>query len=166
MPARRIQIEDIHVPSDAEDIPNGYPALIWTTNEWDLQITIYAPILPSPRARVTSRGTFLPSDYRKHCVKLGATMAYARGVYESSQGKWNPDARMQLCLSFCSPKKPGDNDNMEKTIMDAGQLQKKEPPGAELWTNDRQIDDLRSKWKDSGDPQWWLTQIRIKMERP
>ena len=72
---RKIASEDLHVPSFAHEVPKGYPVSVVPTFGWDLVAHIYAPMVPSPRPRVTTRGTFMPTDYKKHCTKLGASLA-------------------------------------------------------------------------------------------
>jgi Holliday junction resolvase RusA-like endonuclease len=58
---------------------------------------------------------------------------------------------------------PGDLDNLAKTIMDAGQLHRGEDPGAELWTNDKQIQSLAVSWKASVEPTFYLTMLHVKV---
>jgi Holliday junction resolvase RusA-like endonuclease len=71
------------------------------------------------------------------------------------------DKVMKLDLSFWSPKMPGDLDNLAKTIMDAGQLHRGEESGAELWTNDKQIQSLAVSWKPSEEPNFYVTMAYI-----
>jgi len=164
----RIKVEDVHVPTCAHEVPGGYPVHAWDSGEWPLVVHIYSPILASPRPRVTSRGTFMPSDYRQHCDKLAASMAYARGLYESGAwgegGPWDSRTPMVLDLAFWSPRLVGDLDNLAKTVMDAGQLHRGELPGAELWANDRQIVSLTVAWCPTQEHEdgWTQTVVRVR----
>jgi uracil-DNA glycosylase family 4 len=92
-------------------------------------------MVPSPRPRVTGRGTFMPTTYRRHCAKLAASLAYARGLLEAGHFReaspWQSAGPMRLDLAFWAPKQSGDLDNAAKTVMDAGQLHRGEAPGAE-----------------------------------
>ena len=81
--AKKPALEDIDVADIAHEVPKGYPVYATSDAQWEMQVHIWAPIMASPRPRVTSKGTFMPSDYRKHCNMLGASMAYARGLVES-----------------------------------------------------------------------------------
>ena len=156
------------MPTCAHEVPGGYPVHAWDSGEWPLVVHVYAPIVASPRPRVTSRGTFMPSDYRKHCERLGASLAYARGLYETGEwgegGPWDTRALLTLDLAFWAPRLPGDLDNLAKTIMDAGQLHRGELPGAELWENDRQIVDLRCAWCPTQEHEdgWTQTVLRVR----
>ena len=164
---KRIAAEDVHVPEYAHEVPGGYPVHVLDAHPWDLILHVYAPILASPRPRVTSRGTFMPSDYRKHCERMAATLAYARGLYECGHlgelGTWHSGSPMRLDVAFWSPTQVGDLDNLAKTIMDAGQLHRGEEPGAELWRNDRQIRSLTVEWIPTDEAEWTQTVIRIKV---
>lgn len=164
---KRIAAEDVHVPEYAHEVPGGYPVHVLDAHPWDLILHVYAPILASPRPRVTSRGTFMPSDYRKHCDRMAATLAYARGLYECGHlgelGTWHSGSPMRLDVAFWSPTQVGDLDNLAKTIMDAGQLHRGEEPGAELWRNDRQIQSLTVDWVPTDEPEWCQTVIRIQV---
>lgn len=163
---RRILAEDIHVPSFAHDVPGGYPVQVETSPGlgWDMVIHVFGPHMSSPRPRVTSRGTFMPQDYRKHCERLGASLAYARGLVEADGLRWRSDAPMRLDLAFWGERQCGDIDNLSKTVMDAGQLHRGEKPGAELWANDRQIRSLSVDWIDvEDDAAWCQLVIRVRM---
>ena len=163
---RRILAEDIHVPSFAHDVPGGYPVQVETSPGlgWDMVIHVFGPHMSSPRPRVTSRGTFMPADYRKHCERLGASLAYARGLVEADGLRWRSDAPMRLDLAFWGERQCGDLDNLAKTVMDAGQLHRGEKPGAELWANDRQIRSLSVDWIDvEDDAAWCQLVIRVRM---
>lgn len=166
---KRLSADAVHVPDYAHEVPGGYSVHVLDAHPWDLILHVYAPILSSPRPRVTSRGTFMPSDYRKHMGRLSATMAYARGLYESGHlgelGPWASGEAMRLDLAFWSPTQVGDLDNLAKTIMDAGQLHRGEEPGAELWRNDRQIRGLVVDWVPTDEPEWHQTVIRIQVIR-
>jgi len=169
MTRRRIAAEDIHVPSFAHDVPHGYPVQVQTSPGlgWDLVVYVFAPHMPSPRARVTSRGTFMPSDYRKHCERLGASLAYARGLYEAEGKVWRSGAPMRLDLALWGETQNGDLDNLAKTVMDAAQLHRGEEPGAELWQNDRQIRSLSVDWIDvEDDAAWCQLVLRVRMLPP
>lgn len=164
--SRRILAEDIHVPSFAHDVPGGYPVQVQTSPGlgWDMVVHVFGPHMSSPRPRVTSRGTFMPSDYRKHCERLGASLAYARGLVEADGLRWRADAPMRLDLAFWGEKQIGDLDNLAKTVMDAGQLHRGEKPGAELWANDRQIRSLSIDWIDvEDDAAWCQLVVRVRM---
>jgi len=164
---KRIAAEDVHVPEYAHEVPRGYPVHVLDAHPWDLILHVYAPILASPRPRVTSRGTFMPSDYRKHCERMAATLAYARGLYECGHlgelGTWPSGDALKLDVAFWCPTQVGDLDNLAKTIMDAGQLHRGEEPGAELWRNDRQIRSLTVEWVPTDEAEWTQTVIRIKV---
>ena len=69
---------------------------------------------------------------------------------------------MEIDLAFWAARKPGDLDNLEKTILDAGQLHRGEAPGAELWSNDAQIVKLASEWIPTDEPEWHQTVIRVR----
>lgn len=153
---------DVHVPAYAVEVPGGYPLHVLENTGWDLTAHIYVPAMPSPRPRVTSRGTFMPHDYRQHCDRLACSLAYARGVLESHGRDWNPNAPMRLDLAFWAPKQTGDLDNLAKTVMDAGQLHRGEEPGAELWTNDRQIRSLVVDWIPTDEPEWHQLVVRVR----
>lgn len=160
---KRITQDDINVPEYATEVTGGYPVRVFV-NElgWRMTAHIFAPVMASPRPRVTKFGTFMPTDYKKHCLKLGASMAYARGVFEAETcSKWDATAQMSVDLAFWSPKMPGDIDNLAKTVLDAGQLAKGEPTGAELWANDRQITRLCADWLPVEDDFDWQTVVRI-----
>lgn len=161
--AKRFDAEDIDVPTYADEVAGGYPTAAFVDEVGALRIHVYAPVMASPRPRVTARGTFMPSDYRKHCDKLSCSLAHARGVYEGHLVSWPAGSVMSLDLSFCCPKMPGDLDNLAKTIMDAGQLHRGEDPGAELWTNDKQIQSLAISWKASVEPSFYLTMLNVKV---
>lgn len=162
MATRRIKAEEIDVPSYAHDVPGGYPVYMTESIGWDMVIHVFAPHMPSPRPRVTSRGTFMPTDYRKHCERLAASLAYARGLYETTKRPWASDGRMRLDLAFWGERMAGDLDNLAKTVMDAGQLHRGEEPGAELWANDRQIRALSVDWIDvEDDAQWSQLVVRV-----
>lgn len=161
--AKRFDAEDIDVPTYADEVAGGYPTAAFVDEVGALRIHVYAPVMASPRPRVTTRGTFMPSDYRKHCDKLSCSLAHARGVYEGHLVSWPAGSVMSLDLSFCCPKMPGDLDNLAKTIMDAGQLHRGEDPGAELWTNDKQIQSLAISWKASVEPSFYLTMLNVKV---
>jgi hypothetical protein len=103
----------------------------------------------------------MPSDYRAHVQRLAATLAYARGIVETASGPWPADSRFAVDLAFWGAAQTGDLDNLAKTIMDAGQLHRGEPSGAELWTNDRQIMSLAADWIEADD-EWTQTVIRVK----
>jgi len=166
MTRRRITADEIHVPSFAHDVPGGYPVQVQTSPGlgWDLVVAVFGPHMASPRPRVTSRGTFMPSEYRKHCERLGASLAYARGLAEADGLRWRSDAPMRLDLAFWGEKQAGDLDNLEKTVMDAGQLHRGETPGAELWVNDRQIRSLSADWIDvEDDAAWCQLVVRVRM---
>lgn len=166
MSRRRIAAEDIHVPSFAHDVPGGYPVQVQTSPGlgWDMVVHIFGPHMSSPRPRVTSRGTFMPTEYRKHCERLGASLAYARGLVEADGLRWRADAPMRLDLAFWGERQLGDLDNLAKTVMDAGQLHRGEKPGAELWTNDRQIRSLCVDWIDvEDDAAWSQLVVRVRM---
>jgi Holliday junction resolvase RusA-like endonuclease len=160
---KRVAQEDINIPEAAHEVDGGYPVhVFYGEANWDLTVHIYGPIISSPRPRVTRFGAFMPADYKKHCAKLGSSMAYARGIYETSYKEWKADSAMWVDLAFWSPKMPGDLDNLIKTVLDAGQLSKGEPPGAELWTNDRQVIRLQADWIDVTDDFDWQTVVRVK----
>lgn len=165
---KKITADEINVPKYAHDVPGGYPVHVFDQVPWAMIVHVYGPIMASPRPRVTSRGTFMPHDYRKHCDKLGASLAYARGLYENGNGTgvlpdpWPASAPLMLDIAFWAVRQPGDLDNLAKTVMDAGQLHRGEPSGAELWTNDRQIRNLSVAWVDCEDPEWTQTVIRIR----
>lgn len=161
--AKRFDAEDIDVPTYADEVAGGYPTAAFVDEIGAMRIHVYAPVMASPRPRVTTRGTFMPSDYRKHCDKLSCSLAHARGVYEGHLVSWPAGSVMSLDLSFCCPKMPGDLDNLAKTIMDAGQLHRGEDPGAELWTNDKQIQSLAISWKASVEPSFYLTMLNVKV---
>jgi len=178
MAKRRLKAEDVDVPTTAHDVPCGYPCELHSFDAVikNVHFDIYAPIMPSPRPRVTSRGTFMPSDYRTHVKKLGVTMGYIRGLLDA-QGGWDPGRHFNVSLFFQATTAPrGDLDNLAKTILDAGQLHRGEPSGAELWTNDSQIDALlifRSKpWGlmmfaplvEEVPPNWSVTRIHVTSE--
>lgn len=166
MTRRRIAADEIHVPSFAHDVPGGYPVQVETSPGlgWDMVVHIFGPHMSSPRPRVTSRGTFMPQDYRKHCERLGASLAYARGLVEADGLRWRSDAPMRLDLAFWGERQCGDLDNLSKTVMDAGQLHRGEEPGAELWANDRQIRSLSVDWIDvEDDAAWSQLVVRVRM---
>ena len=162
---KRLDPADINVPEMAHDVPKGYPVEFWEQHRFDFVAHVFGPVMSSPRPRVTSRGTFMPADYRKHCDKLSASLAYCRGLYEAKHGSWACDSKMTLDLAFWCPKMPGDIDNLSKTVMDAGQLKKSEPPGAQLWTNDRQIVALSAEWIPVEDDFDWQTVVRIRLQK-
>jgi Holliday junction resolvase RusA-like endonuclease len=166
---RKIASEDLHVPSFAHEVPKGYPVSVVPTFGWDLVAHIYAPMVPSPRPRVTTRGTFMPTDYKKHCTKLGASLAYARGIVEATANAygnclvWQSGKPFKLQLSFWSSKQRGDLDNCAKTVMDSAQLHRGEPGGAELWKNDSQIHSLLVEWLPTeGDDNWEQIIVSVK----
>jgi Holliday junction resolvase RusA-like endonuclease len=158
---RRVKAEDVNVPATAHEVPGGYPVHVFEARDWHLVAHVYAPAMPSPRPRVTSRGTFMPSDYRAHVERLSASLAYARGIIEAQRGPWPADARFTLDLAFWGATQTGDLDNLAKTIMDAGQLHRGEPSGAELWVNDRQITSLVADWIEAED-EWTQTVVRVR----
>ena len=165
---KRITEEDINIPKEADEVPGGFSVLVdprprLSEEPHDLLVSVYAPHMASPRPRVTTRGTFMPSDYRKYCDKLSCSLAHARGVYEGAHGKWSSDSNMKLDIMVYAHKKRGDLDNIAKTIMDAGQLHRGEPEGAELWKNDSQIVELRVRWYplDADEVHWEYTDIAI-----
>lgn len=164
MAKKRLKAEDVDVPTTADDVPGGYSCELHSFNPeiGHLQCSIYAPIMPSPRPRVTSRGTFMPSDYRTHVKKLSVTMGYLRGMLEA-RGGWNPGRKFTVSLFFEAFEPPtGDLDNLAKTILDAGQLHRGEPSGAELWTNDSQIDGLMVfRCRGAGTEQWSETRVVV-----
>ena len=164
MAKKRLKAEDVDVPSTADDVPGGYACELHSFNAeiGHIQCSIYAPIMPSPRPRVTSRGTFMPSDYRTHIKKLSVTMGYLRGMLEA-RGGWNPGRRFNVSLFFEASDAPkGDLDNLAKTILDAGQLHRGEPSGAELWTNDSQIDGLMVfRCRGTGVETWSETRLVV-----
>lgn len=163
MAKRRVTVEDLDVPDFAHEVDGGYATAVWVDGDEEMQIHVYAPILPSPRPRVTSRGTFMPGDYRKHCEKVAASLSFARGWYETKAGKpWPSDKKMGVKMTFFSPSPSGDCDNLAKTIMDAGQLHRGEEPGAELWKNDSQIWALSVSKLPSDEDQFYLTMLRVK----
>jgi Holliday junction resolvase RusA-like endonuclease len=163
---KRIEPEDVTVPTYAHDVPGGYPTHAWEQIDWPLVIHVYAPIMPSPRPRVTRRGTFMPTEYRQHCDRLAASLAYARGLLEGGAfgtcETWDASRPMEIDLAFWAARKPGDLDNLEKTVLDAGQLHRGEAPGAELWANDSQIIKLASEWIPTDEPEWHQTVIRVR----
>jgi Holliday junction resolvase RusA-like endonuclease len=164
MAKKRIAIEDLDVPDFAHDVKGGYATATFIDGDGDMQVHVYAPIMPSPRPRVTTRGTFMPSDYRKHCDMLGCSFSYARGWYETMhEKKWPADKRMSVSMTFFSPNPSGDCDNLAKTILDAGQLHRGDEPGVELWTNDSQVFELRVSKLNSGEPNYYLTMLRIRV---
>lgn len=162
----RIDPDQVSVPNYAHNVPGGYPVHAWEQIDWPLVIHVYAPIMPSPRPRVTSRGTFMPMDYRRHCDRLAASLAYARGLLEGGHfgtcETWDASRPMEIDLAFWAARKPGDLDNLEKTILDAGQLHRGEAPGAELWANDAQVVKLASEWIPTDEPEWHQTVIRVR----
>jgi Holliday junction resolvase RusA-like endonuclease len=164
MAKKRLKAEDVDVPTTADDVPGGYPCELFSFNHeiGHVQFSIYAPIMPSPRPRVTSRGTFMPSDYRTHVKKLGVTLGHLRGLLDA-RGGWDPGARMNVSLFFEAFNPPkGDLDNLAKTILDAGQLHRGEPSGAELWTNDSQIDGLMVfRCRGAGTEHWSDTRVVV-----
>ena len=160
---KRVVQEDINIPEAAHEVVGGYPVYAFAEQDhWDLTVHVFGPIVSSPRPRVTRFGTFMPADYKKHCAKLGASLAYARGIYETSYGPWKVDSAMWVDLAFWSPKMTGDLDNLAKTVLDSAQLAKGEPSGAELWVNDRQVVRLCVDWIDVEDDFDWQTVVRIK----
>lgn len=160
---KRVVQEDINIPETAHDVVGGYPIDAFAGRDaWDLSVHVFGPIISSPRPRVTRFGTFMPTDYKKHCAKLGASLAYARGIYETAYGPWKVDAPMWVDIAFWCPTMTGDLDNLAKTVLDSGQLAKGEPSGAELWVNDRQVVRLCVDWIDVTDDFDWQTVIRIK----
>lgn len=165
--AKRISVEDIDVPDFAEEVSKGYPTAAFIGVDMSLDVHIFGPVMASPRPRVTSRGTFMPSDYRKHCDMLACSMAYARGIFEAKEEQeWPSQQPMSLRITVFSPKMPGDLDNIAKTFMDAGQLHRGEEPGAELWLNDRQIQSLAVSWLDSKSPTSFMTLLRVTLGGP
>ena len=159
---RRLKAEEISVPAFAHDVPGGYPVYTSEAIGWDIVAHIFAPHMPSPRPRVTSRGTFMPTEYRQHCEKLAATLAYVRGLYEARKAPWTAGATMRLDLAFWGETQTADLDNLAKTVMDAGQLHRGEEPGAELWKNDRQIRSLSVDWiAVEDDAQWSQLVVRV-----
>jgi Holliday junction resolvase RusA-like endonuclease len=61
---------------------------------------------------------------------------------------------------------PGDLDNLAKTFMDAAQLHKNEEPGAELWTNDRQVVSLSVDWIPTEDEEFCSqTVLRVQYSK-
>ena len=163
--SRRILAEDIHVPSFAHDVPGGYPVQVQTSPGlgWDMVVHVFGPHMSSPRPRVTSRGTFMPAEYRDHTEALAASLAYARGLLEATGRAWDSAAPMRLDLAFWGERQLGDLDNLAKTVMDAGQLHRAEEPGAELWRNDRQIRSLSVDWiAVEDDAQWSQLVVRVR----
>lgn len=166
MPKRRLTAEDVSVPAYAHDVPGGYP--VDTTRDpglgWDFVAHVFCPHMPSPRPRVTKRGTFMPAEYRDHTEALAASLAYARGLLEATGRAWDSAAPMRLDLAFWGEHQLGDLDNLAKTVMDAGQLHRGEEPGAELWRNDRQIRSLSVDWIDvEDDAAWCQLVVRVRM---
>lgn len=163
---KRINQDQISVPIYADDVPAGYPTHVWEQIDWPLVIHVYAPIMPSPRPRVTRRGTFMPTDYRRHCDRLAASLAHARGLIEGGHfgacEPWDSSRPMEVDLAFWAARKPGDLDNLEKTILDAGQLHRGEAPSKELWANDAQVVKLASEWIPTDEPEWHQTVIRVR----
>ena len=165
MPKRRLTAEDVSVPAYAHDVPGGYP--VYTTRDpglgWDFAAHVFCPHMPSPRPRVTKRGTFMPAEYRDHTEALAASLAYARGLLEATGRAWDSAAPMRLDLAFWGEHQLGDLDNLAKTVMDAGQLHRGEEPGAELWRNDRQIRSLSVDWiAVEDDAQWSQLVVRVR----
>ena len=163
MAKKRITVEELDIPDFAHEVKGGYQAAVWIDGHWEMQVHIYAPVMPSPRPRVTSRGTFMPSDYRKHCDKLACSLAFARGWYESkAEERWPSEFHMAVRMSFFTPAPKGDCDNLAKTILDAGQLHRGDKPGAELWRNDDQVWELQVSKLPSDEPNFYLTMLRIR----
>lgn len=164
MGKKRLTAEELNIPATSTLVPKGYPvSLDPTPSPWLFCCTVFGPIISSPRPRVTSRGTFMPSDYRKHCQAIGASLAFARGLWEAERGtRLVTSTPLHLDLAFWSVSLRGDLDNLAKTIMDAGQLKKNEPDGAQLWDNDRQVHGLSVDWIPTEDEQWEQTVIRIR----
>lgn len=159
---KRITRDDINVPAKATDVPGGYPVYAYKEPDGCFTCHIYAPIMPSPRPRVTTRGTYMPTEYRKHCEALRRSMGFAIGTYGMGGQVWDSSLPMHLDLAFWCPKLPGDLDNLAKTIMDAGQLHKGQEPGdGELWHNDKQIHKLSVEWLETEEREWWQTFIRV-----
>jgi len=126
--AKRFDAEDIDVPTYADEVAGGYPTAAFVDEIGAMRIHVYAPVMASPRPRVTTRGTFMPSDYRKHCDKLSCSLAHARGVYEGHLVSWPAGSVMSLDLSFCCPKMPGDLDNLAKTTVALGNVASRTGP--------------------------------------
>jgi len=163
MSKRRLTADEINVPSFAHDVPGGYPVYTSESMGWDLCVHIFAPHMPSPRPRVTRFGSFMPAEYRVHCQKLAASLAYARGLHEATKRPWDARAAFRVDLAFWGETQRGDLDNLAKTVMDAGQLHRGETPGAELWQNDRQIRSLLLDWIDvEDDAQWSQLVVRVR----
>jgi Holliday junction resolvase RusA-like endonuclease len=163
MAKKRITEEELDIPDFAHEVKGGYQTAVWIDDEYDMQVHIYAPVMPSPRPRVTSRGTFMPSDYRKHCSKLACSLAFARGWYETKrEQRWPSERRMAVKMTFFTPAPKGDCDNLAKTILDAGQLHRGDKPGAELWRNDDQVWELQVSKLPSDEPNFYLTMLRIR----
>lgn len=166
MGKRRIHPDEINVPAYAHDVPGGYPVYVQIAPAlgWDLVVHVFGPHMPSPRPRVTRYGTFMPAEYREHCNMLGASLAYARGMLEAENKRWDSAASMRLDLALWGEWQLGDLDNLAKTVMDAGQLHKGKEPGAELWRNDRQIRSLSVDWIDTeDDAAWCQLVVRVRM---
>lgn len=167
MAKKRITVEELDIPDFAHEVKGGYQTAVWIDGEdtdQSLQVHIYAPVMPSPRPRVTSRGTFMPSDYRKHCDMMGCSLAFARGWYETkTEREWPSAFRMSVKMSFFTPSPKGDCDNLAKTILDAGQLHRGDVGGAELWRNDDLVWELSvSKIANPEEPNFYMTMLRIK----
>lgn len=158
--------ESINVPAYAHEVPGGYEVHVTEELGWDLVAHVYAPMVPSPRPRVTGRGTFMPTTYRRHCAKLAASLAYARGILEAGHfgeaSPWQSAGPMRLDLAFWAPKQSGDLDNAAKTVMDAGQLHRGEAPGAELWRNDSQIRSLTVDFIQTDEAEWHQLVVRVR----
>lgn len=164
MAKRRIAVEDLDIPDHAHRVEHGYWTSIFVDSPSEMQIHIYSPIMPSPRPRVTRRGTFMPSDYRAHCDRLACSLAYSRGWYQGTLNQdWPSNRKMKVAMTFFSPSPSGDCDNLAKTILDAGQLHRGEQLGDELWLNDNQIMDLHVVKAPSGEDTFYMTMLRISV---
>lgn len=88
----------------------------------DLIIPFDFRLMPSKRARYNGKFAYMPADYVKH------KKAILERFMEFT-GKFNPpNEAFVLCKAYFTNKIFGDNDNYEKTIMDA------------LWKNDKYVD--------------------------
>jgi len=163
---KRLTSEELNVPTYAQEVKGGYPIHVTEEFGWDLVAHIYAPMMPSPRPRVTTRGTFMPTDYKKHCAKLACSLAYARGLLETgyfgNAVVWDSGRYFKLDLAFWSIKQRGDLDNCAKTVMDSAQLSRGETPGCELWKNDSQICSLSVDWVPVEDEGWEQVVVRVR----
>jgi Holliday junction resolvase RusA-like endonuclease len=103
-----------------------------------IQFTVTGRPLPQPRPRVTSRGTFMPSDYAEYRQEVAATAQVAALELEDRGTPWDAHRKSyRVRLKFFMPdRRSTDIDKLEATILDA-------LTNAGIFKDDRLVDSVR-----------------------